>query len=201
MIENVIFDIGGVLVDYHTDTYYENRGYSKEESRKLADATMRSTWWCEYDRGIFTEKEIRGFFEKDAPDLAGDIEKSLSDLKDIVTKRDSTIPWIQHVHARGRKAYFLSNFSLPALRDCEDAMAFRKVMDGGILSFEEGIIKPDAEIYKLILSRYQLNPEKSVFIDDTRRNLPMAEHFGIRTIHFQTLQQAQSDLDRMLDEK
>ncbi len=85
MIENVIFDIGGVLVDFHTDDYYTGLGYSREMAKKLADATMRSKWWEEYDRGVFEDAEIRGFFEQDAPDLAEDIEKSLKDLTDIVT--------------------------------------------------------------------------------------------------------------------
>ncbi len=141
MIENVIFDIGGVLVDFHTDDYYTGLGYSREMAKKLADATMRSKWWEEYDRGVFEDAEIRGFFEQDAPDLAEDIEKSLKDLTDIVTKKETTLPWISHLHKMGKKVYFLSNFSEAALAGCQDAMAFRKECEGGILSFEEQVIK------------------------------------------------------------
>ena len=120
MIENVIFDIGGVLVDFHTDDYYTGLGYSREMAKKLADATMRSKWWEEYDRGVFEDAEIRGFFEQDAPDLAEDIEKSLKDLTDIVTKKETTLPWISHLHKMGKKVYFLSNFSEAALAGCQD---------------------------------------------------------------------------------
>ncbi len=79
----------------------------------------------------------------------------------------------------GKKVYFLSNFSEAALAGCQDAMAFRKECEGGILSFEEQVIKPAPEIYQLLLTRYHLDPDKSVFLDDTYRNLPMAEYFGI----------------------
>ncbi len=193
MIENVIFDIGGVLVDFHTDDYYTGLGYSREMAKKLADATMRSKWWEEYDRGVFEDAEIRGFFEQDAPDLAEDIEKSLKDLTDIVTKKETTLQM-------GKKVYFLSNFSEAALAGCQDAMAFRKECEGGILSFEEQVIKPAPEIYQLLLTRYHLDPDKSVFLDDTYRNLPMAEYFGIRTILVKSHEQAAADLDAMLRE-
>jgi len=200
MIKNVIFDIGGVLVDFHTDDYYTGLGYSREMAKKLADATMRSKWWEEYDRGVFEDAEIRGFFEQDAPDLAEDIEKSLKDLTDIVTKKETTLPWISHLHKMGKKVYFLSNFSEAALAGCQDAMAFRKECEGGILSFEEQVIKPAPEIYQLLLTRYHLDPDKSVFLDDPYRNLPMAEYFGIRTILVKSHEQAAADLDAMLRE-
>lgn len=198
MIENVIFDIGGVLVDYHTDDYYTGLGYSREMAKKLADATMRSKWWEEYDRGVFEDEEIRGFFEKDAPDLAADIEKSLKNLKDIVTKKETTLPWIARLHAMGKSVYYLSNFSEAALAGCQDAMAFRKECEGGILSFEDQVIKPAPEIYQLLLTRYHLDPDRSVFLDDTYRNLPMAEYFGIHTILVKSQEQAAAELDAML---
>ena len=200
MIKNVIFDIVVVLVAFHTDDYYTGLGYSREMAKKLADATMRSKWWEEYDRGVFEDAEIRGFFEQDAPDLAEDIEKSLKDLTDIVTKKETTLPWISHLHKMGKKVYFLSNFSEAALAGCQDAMAFRKECEGGILSFEEQVIKPAPEIYQLLLTRYHLDPDKSVFLDDTYRNLPMAEYFGIRTILVKSHEQAAADLDAMLRE-
>ena len=70
-------------------------------------------------------------------------------------------------------------------------------MDGGILSYQEKIIKPMPEIYQLLIDRYSLVPEECVFMDDTPANLTGAEKFGIHTIHFQDREQAIEELRRL----
>ncbi|WP_130837644.1 HAD family hydrolase [Lachnoclostridium sp. Marseille-P6806] len=198
-INTVIFDIGGVLVDYHQEEYYRRRGYAPETAARLAAVTMRSSWWDEYDRGLLSDEEIRGCFKKNAPELAEEIDASLTHMAGIVTKRETAIPWIRSVKARGCRALVLSNFSHTAYEDCrEDAMQFLDETDGGILSFREHVIKPEPLIYELLLGRYAIDPARAVFIDDTQKNLTGAERFGIRTIHYRSQEQAESELDALL---
>lgn len=70
-------------------------------------------------------------------------------------------------------------------------------MDGGILSYRDKLIKPQREIYQLLLERYGLKAEESVFLDDTEKNLSGAEKLGIRTILFQSREQAVEDLEKL----
>ena len=70
-------------------------------------------------------------------------------------------------------------------------------MDGGILSFRERLIKPDAEIYRLLLSRYSMKPEESVFLDDTLANVDAARALGIHGICFRTKEQAEEELRKL----
>ena len=70
-------------------------------------------------------------------------------------------------------------------------------MDGGILSYQDKVIKPMPEIYQLLIDRYDLKPEECVFMDDTPCNLEGAEKFGIHTIHFRTQAQAIEELRAM----
>ena len=198
MIRNVILDIGGVLVRYDGLRYFRSFGYPEEMAKKLADATMGSTWWCEFDRGEFTNEEILSFMIADHPELEADIKKTLSHQLGVVTKKETAIPWIRHLHEEGAKVYYLSNFSKVCLSDCEDAMAFHHLCEGGVFSFEEQMIKPNPDIYKRILEKYDLDPKECVFCDDTYRNLPMAEHFGIRTVWYRNQEQAEQEIDDLL---
>ena len=92
---------------------------------------------------------------------------------------------------------YLSNFSEKAETDCARALDFIPYMDGGILSYQEKVIKPMPEIYQLLIDRYDLKPEECVFMDDTLVNLEGAERFGIHTIHFHDREQAVMELRKL----
>lgn len=201
-LDTVIFDIGGVLTDFPRQTFFMRKGYDAETAARLLRATMESSAWEEYDRGVLSEEEVREFFKKNAPELAAEIDASLTDMTGIVTERDTAIPWVQSVKDRGCRALVLSNFSYPALRGCrESALGFLDRVDGGILSCYEHVIKPDPLIYALLIRRYSIEPSRAVFIDDTPRNLTAAARFGLRTILYRTQEQAEKELDAMLIEK
>lgn len=78
--------------------------------------------------------------------------------------------------------------------DCRDALDFIPYTDGGILSYEDKVIKPWREIYELLLSRYGLKAEECVFLDDTEKNVDAAVEAGFAGIVFKTKEQAQKEL-------
>ena len=93
--------------------------------------------------------------------------------------------------------YYLSIFSHKAEVECADALNFLPEMEGGILSYKEHLIKPEPEIYQLLLKRYGLKAEESVFLDDTLKNVEAAEEQGIHGIHFLTKEQAEKELRKL----
>ena len=78
--------------------------------------------------------------------------------------------------------------------ECIDALDFIPYTDGGILSFQDRVIKPDEKIYRLLLSRYQLKAQECVFLDDTPANVEAAVRLGFAGIVFRTREQAQEEL-------
>ena len=70
-------------------------------------------------------------------------------------------------------------------------------MDGGILSYQDLVIKPEPEIYRLLIERYHLIPEECVFLDDLQANLDGAAAFGIHTILFKNQQDAIKQLKKL----
>lgn len=197
MITTIIFDIGNVLADFTWEEHYRSFGYSEEILERLADATVRSPLWNEYDRGAMSDEEIiQGFIEND-PGIEKEIRETLRDKGTMVIRNDYAIPWIQKLKGKGYRCLYLSNFSRSSHVQCAASLDFLPYMDGGILSYEEKIIKPMPEIYQLLIDRYGLVPQECVFLDDTQRNLDAAEKFGIHTIHFENQAQAVEELKKL----
>ena len=136
---------------------------------------------------------MQAFIAKD-PEIEPQLRRAYDNVTGMVTKRDYAIPWIQELKAKGYRIYYLSNFSEKAYVDCMDALDFLSYTDGGILSYREKVVKPAPEIYRLLLSRYSLNAEESVFIDDTPINVEGARAVGMYGIRFETKEQAEAEL-------
>ena len=194
MIKNIIFDIGNVLADFCWRDFFAGFGYDGETLEKLAQATVKSSVWDEVDRGVWSDEELVEGFVRNAPSLEADLRRICENVHGMVVKRDYAIPWVQSLRKAGYRCYYLSNFSHKAHTECADALDFLEYMDGGILSYLDRKIKPDPEIYQLLLDRYGLRAQESVFLDDTEKNLVTAGRMGIHTILFRDREQAVSEL-------
>ena len=197
MIRNIVFDIGNVLVAFRWREYFAEFGYSKEIYDRLAKATAMSPVWNEYDRGALTEEELLQRFIANDPELEPQIRETLSDLDGLLRLYDYAVDWVKELKAKGYGVYYLSNYSWPALRDCSKELEFLPYMDGGILSFMEKVIKPDAAIYHLLLNRYGLKAEECVFLDDSPKNIDGAHAVGMHGIVFESKEQAIEELRKL----
>ena len=193
-IDTVVFDIGNVLTDFAWDKFLVFKGYDDKMVERIAKATVYSDDWVEYDKGNLTNEEIIARFVENDPEIRSEIEDSFKNIDGIILKREKTIPWIRALKAAGYKVLYLSNFSKQALEGCPDAMAFLDETDGGILSYREHVVKPDPAIYNLLVSRYNLTPSKTVFIDDTPVNIQAARNLGWKGIIYRDYNQVVDEL-------
>ena len=193
-IDTVVFDIGGVLVNFAWEDFLRNKGYDEEMVQRMGKASVFSDDWIQYDIGNLTVSEIAQLFAENDPEIGDELKKAFSDLTDVCTKRERTIPWIHALKNAGYKVLFLSNFSKPALEGCQDAMAFLSETDGGILSYRDHVVKPHEDIYHLLEERFDLTPGKTVFIDDTAANIDTARAIGWKGIVFQSYDQVEQEL-------
>lgn len=197
MITTIIFDIGNVLANFTWKEHFESFGYDDGMVERLARATVKHPTWNENDRGVMAEEDIINEFVAFDPEIEQDIRKVLKDVSTMVARNDYAIPWIQDLKGKGYRVLYLSNFSAKSETDCAHALDFIPHMDGGILSYQDKVIKPMPEIYQLLIDRYGLVPDECVFMDDTPANLAGAEKFGIHTIHFQNQTQAIEELRKL----
>lgn len=198
MIKNIVFDIGNVLVGFIWEEFYRSFGYSEEIFEKLADATVRSPFWNEMDRGRLSDDELIEGFIKNDPSIEREIREALKNVKGMIRRYDYAIPWIKELKEKGYHVYVISNFAHKAHMDCIEALDFLNEIDGGILSYQVKLIKPAPEIYRLLCSKYDLKAEECVFIDDLPKNVEAARNEGMQGIVFQTLEQAREELEALL---
>ena len=136
-------------------------------------------------------------FIKNDPGIEKELRETLDNIDGMLVRYDYAIPWIQELKEKGYQVLVLSNFAHKAYEDCRDVLDFLDYVDGGILSFRDKMVKPESEIYQLLMDRYHLKPEECVFLDDTEKNLPPAEAFGMHTVHFKDRGQAVEELRKM----
>ena len=186
MIKNIVFDIGNVCVDFCYRDFYESFGFSQDIVERICKATAENKVWDLGDGGKVSEEELLEIFIAQDPEIEAYIRKVYENFSGIVRERKETIPWIEALRAKGYGVYYLSNYPSKIERECADQMEFSHHMDGGILSYKVGLVKPDAAIYQKLLHMYHLTAEECLFLDDREDNCLAARQEGFATIQFTT---------------
>ena len=174
MYKNIIFDLGNVLLSFNPMEYLKSK-ISEEKIQEVYKAIFQSEEWIMLDRGTITEKEaINNIIEKNSI-YRDDISLAFEDWYAILKPIEETIKVLEDLKSKGYNIYYLSNFHELAFKEVSTKNSFFELFDGGVVSYEEKIIKPEEEIYRLILKRYNLTPSETIFIDDTKVNVEGAE--------------------------
>ena len=198
MIRNIIFDIGQVLADFQWREYIKDLGYNAEISERIAKATVLSPYWNEVDRGVIPMTEIIENCVHLDQEIEAEIRHYFKDCAESVKEYDYSEELVHTLKKNGYNIYLLSNYGGENFAYVKDLFRFLPLVDGGVISYEVKHIKPEPEIYKALIDKYEINPKESVFLDDLEKNLEGAKKFGFHTILFQSLDKAKSEL-RELD--
>ena len=184
-ISTVIFDIGDVLVSANIKDYLVA---DSEVPNEIVDELLK-LWFIDKDEvddtmDLDTYREIVN--KRMGVEFSKYIPKLFKYNVECVTAFDYTIPMIQDLKDKGYKVYYLSNWSAWTYDLLQEAgkFDFLKLMDGGVFSYDVGYMKPNEEIYKILLNKYKINPEEAVFFDDREENIEAANKLGIHGIHF-----------------
>ena len=178
-IKNVVFDLEGVV--FARDPRKFEPEFIKFFSYIMLPEMPR--FWEEYDRGMSTYDEvITNLAEYNSCDreLA---EKNLR--RSILTQEEipATKSLVEALKAAGYRLYVLSNMSLEFIEFLHTKEVYKN-FEGEVVSCYEHIIKPEAEIYKILVDRYQLNEAETLFIDDRKANIEAAIESGWQGFHF-----------------
>ncbi|WP_374166454.1 HAD family hydrolase [Arcticibacter sp. MXS-1] len=200
MIKAVIFDLGGVLIDWNPRYLYRKIFRQEEDIDLFLERVCTPAWNEEQDGGRslaeatetlikeFPEQQeyIRAYYDRWEEMLKGPIGGTVELFKQI---KDS-----------GRfGVYALTNWSAETFPIAVQRYDFLSWFDGILVSGDEKLKKPAPEFYELLLSRYSLLAEESVFIDDSLRNVEAARKVGIRSVHFKSAAQLATELGPLLD--
>lgn len=184
-ISTVIFDIGDVLVSANIKDYLIA---DPKVPNEIVDELLK-LWFIDKDEvddtmDLDTYREIVN--KRMGVEFSKYIPKLFRYNVECVTAFDYTIPMIQDLKDKGYKVYYLSNWSAWTYDLLQEAgkFDFLKLMDGGVFSYDVGYMKPNEEIYKILLNKYKINPEEAIFFDDREENIEAANKMGIHGVHF-----------------
>lgn len=194
MIKNIIFDLGNVLFEYNPMKFIEK--YVKIENREsFFNVVFNSKEWKDLDRGVLEYEEAVEIFSKKLPEEREKIEKLFGDdIADVIFPIEKNIEFVKEIKKRGYKLYILSNFHKKAFRRIERLYNLDSIFDGKIVSFEVNLLKPEKEIYEVLLGKYSLNPDETIFIDDTFENIVVAKKIGIKGIELKDFNELENIL-------
>ena len=196
-MENIIFDVGKVLVKFEWEKYLDSFGFPKEKRDKIAKAVFESETWNERDRSSEDEQYYVDKMIKDAPEYADDIREVMRRSGETIERMDYAETWVRYLKDKGYHVYILSNYATYTLEKTEEELTFLKYVDGAVFSCQVKQIKPEPDIYQTLIKRYNLDPQKSVFLDDRKENCEAARKQGIHAIQFESFKQATAELEKL----
>lgn len=176
---NIVFDLGGVV--FARDPRKFEPEFIKFFSYILLPQMPK--FWEDYDRGISSYDEVlRALAEYNDCSL----ELAENNLRRSILTQEAipaTKSLIEELKQANFKLYVLSNMSLEFIEFLREQPVYKNFI-GEVVSCEEHVVKPDAEIYRRLIERYGLNPSETLFIDDRKANIDMAKTEGWGGYHF-----------------
>jgi 2-haloacid dehalogenase len=193
VITTIVFDLGGVLVDWNPRYLYRKLFNDPEKMETFLKTVAGPDWNSKMDAGYPFEKGVRDLVAK-FPDhaemiavyhtrwsemLGGEIQGSVEILKQL----------------KGRyRLLALSNWSAETFPYARKRFEFLKDFESILISGEEQLIKPDPKFYQLLETRHLVTAKDAVFIDDVQKNIDAAVSLGFQTIRFESPTQLRNDL-------
>ncbi len=198
-MRNVIFDIGGVILEWNPDVILRSYTDDAELRATLRAALFEHPDWLQLDRGTLTETDVLARLETRTriprTKLAGLLDAVRASLK----PKMATLALLESLAQRQVPLYCLSNMSAATFAHLREQHAFWERFRGIVISGEVKMMKPEPEIYEYLLRRYGISASETIFIDDHPANVRGARAIGLRTILFGDARQCERELDELLD--
>lgn len=184
-ITTIIFDLGGVLIDWNPAYVFDKLIEDEEKRRHFFENICTHDWNEAQDAGR-TIREANEELIARHPEWKEYIEAYYGRWEEMLGgPLKETVEIFRELKASGRyKTYALTNWSAELFPIALRRYDFLHWFDGRLVSGEEKMRKPFPEFYQLLLDRFAIKKEEALFIDDNLRNAEAAEKFGLQTIRF-----------------
>jgi len=194
-IQTIIFDLGGVLIDWNPRYLYRKIFKTEAEVTWFLDNICTGEWNDQQDGGRSFEDAtaeliaqhpdweapIRAWYDRWQETISGAIPGTVDVLRTLRDRRE-------------HRLYALTNWSAQTFPWALDNFEFLHWFEGIVVSGVEKSRKPFPEFYQILFDRYQVNPAHTLFIDDNPKNIVGAREVGLHTIQFQSPEQLRADL-------
>lgn len=191
MIKNIVLDVGGVIFDD-----------SKQNIQKLLNKNCDNIYKIAYGGGF--KKCLLGEISVQEHINSLKNEKDFNDISYILKKENliksyplikNNFEYIKDLRKRRYKLFLLTNITEDSYNYINELININEKFDGGIYSYQEHLIKPDYDIYNLLINRFNLNKDETIFFDDKEKNVKAANEVGIKSYVFTSINDIESNLE------
>jgi 2-haloacid dehalogenase len=194
----VVFDVGGVLIDWDPRHLYRKLFPGDEPAMEHFLANVCTHEWNRYQDAGRSFAEGARLLKLEYPDKAELIDAYGTRFDEMIPGAiPGTVEILAELRERGAGLYGLSNFSAETFRSTFQRFDFLRWLHGMVISGEVGVIKPDPRIYEILLARFAIDPHRAVYIDDVAANVEASRPVGIHGIHFTTPKALREELVRL----
>lgn len=197
-IKNIAFDFGGVLIEWNQRYFY--RDFFKDDERM--EYFLTNVYTAKYiertDRGE-TYDEVLPDMIAEHPDFREAIE--IFPLRWGIMLHDEKPEGVALFHelkSMGYHLYGLTNWSAENIGEAFRRFDFLNELEGTVVSGIERTVKPEPEIYNILLNRYSLCAEETLFIDDKAANVEAAKALGMAGVVFGDIKKVRAELSSLL---
>ncbi len=184
-IDAVVFDLGGVLLDWNPRYLYRDLFAQEAEMERFLAEVCTLEWHVANDLGGRPVRENCAELARVYPDHAKAImawgERSEEMIGGAI---EGTVEILARLRAAGMPCYALTNMESETFPLRQDRFAFMRWFDGAVVSAQEGVVKPDPEIFRRLLARFGLRAQHTAFIDDAQGNVDAALALGLQAVRF-----------------
>jgi putative hydrolase of the HAD superfamily len=197
-VRNVIFDLGGVVLDWNPDRIVSRFQPVPELQASLKAALFGHADWRLFDRGTLTESELIERLQLRVGATRQEVEAILDGIRDSLVEKPETVKLMRALQGQGTPLYCLSNMPATLYTHLRQRHNFWDAFSGIVISGEVQMMKPEPEVFMHLLATFNLRPEESVFIDDVLANIESAKEVGLHTIWFKDAAQCRRELEQIL---
>ena len=194
----VVFDLGGVLLDWNPRHLYRKLFPGDEAAMEDFLANVCTVEWNErQDAGRAFADAVAEILPRhsDKAHLIEAFGRRFGEM--IAGPIDGTVDILADLKRKGVPRYALTNWSAETYPTQSERFEFLSWFDGIVVSGDEGVIKPDPRIFHILLERYRIDPREAVFIDDNPANAEAAASLGIHGIHFRSPELLRRELESL----
>lgn len=183
MYQNIIFDLGGVVVDYKPKDFLMDHFLNQRAEDEVYDLTFGSKEWEALDRGVITRGTANRLMLENAAERGRtfEVQAVIDEWQSILRTNRRTVKAMCTLKLKGYRLYYLSNIAQDVIDEIRQRDFF-PLFDGGIASCEVHLNKPDPRIFSLMMQKYGLAYDETLFVDDTKANAQAAYNLGITGI-------------------
>ena len=196
-IKNVVFDLGGVLIDWDPRHYFKKYFADTEEMEYFLREICSPGWNTQMDAGKPFEEGVREL-QAEHPEYSEAIEHFWKHWADMLGGPiDESVKLLKELKAEDYRVFALTNWSAETFPVALERYDFLKLFEGIVVSGKVKVAKPDKKIFQYLLNTYEIDARETVFIDDNKANIATASSLGFHAFLFDTAANVQSEIAKL----